>query len=99
MSRGMLALALVVAATAAGVVGCGSSDSPSSSSGSDGKASVKGKDVAVVSVADSNPWAAVFNKVVKERLTAEGASVTVTGDTDPAGQVQLLNQAVSESPT
>jgi ABC-type sugar transport system substrate-binding protein len=97
-----LALALTVAASAVGVAACGSSDSTSSSSssGSSGgkAASVAGKDVAVVSVADSNPWAAVFNRVVKQRLTAEGAKVTVTGDTDPAGQVQLLNQAVSETP-
>jgi ABC-type sugar transport system substrate-binding protein len=89
--------ALLVAALALGVAACGSSDS-NSSSGSGDESSPAGKKVAVVSVADSNPWAAVFNKVVKERLTADGATVTVTGDTDPAGQVQLLNQAVNERP-
>ncbi len=93
-----LVLALMVAASAVGVAACGSSDSTSSEDSASKAASVDGKDVAVVSVADSNPWAAVFNRVVKERLTAEGANVTVTGDTDPAGQVQLLNQAVSENP-
>ena len=100
MLRGFrsLVLALMVAASAVGVAACGSFDSTSSEDSASKAASVDGKDVAVVSVADSNPWAAVFNRVVKERLTAEGANVTVTGDTDPAGQVQLLNQAVSENP-
>ena len=93
-----LVLALVVAASALALLRVARPIRPVRRS-SDGKAaSVDGKDVAVVSVADSNPWAAVFNRVVKERLTAEGANVTVTGDTDPAGQVQLLNQAVSENP-
>jgi ABC-type sugar transport system substrate-binding protein len=97
-----LALALLVAGLAVGVTACGSSDADKSSSssggGAEGGGSVKGKNVAVVSVAETNPWAAVFNKVVKKKLTAEGAKVSVTGDTDPAGQVQLLNQAVSEHP-
>jgi ABC-type sugar transport system substrate-binding protein len=63
-----------------------------------GTGSIDGKKVAVVSVADSNPWAAVFNKIVKEKLSAAGAEVTVVGSAEPAGQVQLLNQAVAENP-
>lgn len=60
--------------------------------------SLEGKKVTVVSVAEGNPWAAVFNKIVEEKLGAEGADVTVVGSLEPAGQVQMLNQAVAENP-
>lgn len=60
--------------------------------------SLEGKKVTVVSVAEGNPWAAVFNKIVEEKLGAEGATVTVVGSLEPAGQVQMLNQAVAENP-
>lgn len=60
--------------------------------------SLEGKKVTVVSVAEGNPWAAVFNKIVEEKLGAEGANVTVVGSLEPAGQVQMLNQAVAENP-
>lgn len=92
-----LAFALPVAALALSLTACGSSDSTSSGAAANGSG-VSGKKIAVVSAPDSNPWTAVFNKIVKDRLTAQGASVTVTGDLDPAGQVQLLNQAVAENP-
>lgn len=60
--------------------------------------SLEGKKVTVVSVAEGNPWAAVFNKIVEAKLGAEGAEVTVVGSLEPAGQVQMLNQAVAENP-
>lgn len=63
-----------------------------------GSGSIEGKKVAVVSVAEGNPWAAVFNKIIEEKLGAEGADVTVVGSLEPAGQVQILNQAVAENP-
>jgi ABC-type sugar transport system substrate-binding protein len=97
---GMLSLL----ALALGVAACGGSSSSSSSSTEDasaessGSGSIDGKKVTVVSVADSNPWAAVFNKIVDEKLSAAGADVTVVGNAEPAGQVQLLNQAVAENP-
>jgi ABC-type sugar transport system substrate-binding protein len=104
----LLALALGVAAcggssssssssstTAESSEGSGEAEPASSESGS---GSIEGKKVAVVSVADSNPWAAVFNKIVNEKLSAAGADVTVVGSAEPAGQVQLLNQAVAENP-
>jgi ABC-type sugar transport system substrate-binding protein len=74
----------------------GTTEDASAESGAGG--SVEGKKVTVVSVADSNPWAAVFNKIVKEKMSAAGADVTVVGNAEPAGQVQLLNQAVAENP-
>src|SRR3954453_5057013 len=91
-----------LAVAASGLAACGSSGSSSgsttSAATSDGSASVDGKNVAVVSVADSNPWAAVFNKAVKTNLEKEGAKVTVTVSADPSGQPQLLNQAIAEKP-
>lgn len=79
--------------------GATAEDASAESSGEGaGSGSIDGKKVAVVSVADSNPWAAVFNKIVKEKLSAAGAEVTVVGSAEPAGQVQLLNQAVAENP-
>jgi len=68
------------------------------SSGAAAGGSIEGKKVTLVSVADSNPWAAVFNKIIEEKLGAAGADVTVVGSAEPAGQVQLLNQAVAENP-
>ncbi len=72
-----------------------SEESEESSSGGGG---IEGKKVTVVSVAEGNPWAAVFNKIVEEKLGAAGAEVTVVGSLEPAGQVQMLNQAVAENP-
>jgi ABC-type sugar transport system substrate-binding protein len=63
-----------------------------------GSGSIEGKKVTVVSVAEGNPWAAVFNKIIEEKLGAQGADVTVVGSLEPAGQVQMLNQAVAENP-
>jgi ABC-type sugar transport system substrate-binding protein len=63
-----------------------------------GSGSIEGKKVTVVSVAEGNPWAAVFNKIVEEKLGAAGADVTVVGSLEPAAQVQILNQAVAENP-
>jgi ABC-type sugar transport system substrate-binding protein len=72
--------------------------SSESSSEAGGSGSIEGKKVTVVSVAEGNPWAAVFNKIVEEKLGAEGADVTVVGSLEPAAQVQMLNQAVAENP-
>src|SRR6202012_4552864 len=49
-------------------------------------------------VTEGNPWDAVFNKVAEEKLGAKGFDVTVAGSLEPAGQVQILNQAVAENP-
>jgi ABC-type sugar transport system substrate-binding protein len=83
----------------------GESETPSSepadsetASSEGGSSSLAGKQVILVSVADSNPWAAVFNKIIKEDVGGAGADVSVVGSTEPAAQVQLLNQAVAESP-
>jgi ABC-type sugar transport system substrate-binding protein len=96
---GVLAVSVAVAA-------CGSSHSGSSgSSGGSNAASVNsakplaGKKVAIVSVANSNPWAAVYNATIKNYLQTRGATVHLLASTDPATQVQLLNSAVAESPT
>ncbi len=59
---------------------------------------IEGKKVTVVTVAEGNPWAAVFNKIVEEKLGGAGADVSVVGTVEPAGQVQILNQAVAENP-
>jgi ABC-type sugar transport system substrate-binding protein len=104
-----LGFAIIVAALAFGLAACGSSDSTSSESAatssgesetaSSGGESVAGKTVIVVGADDSaNPWAAVFDNVIKTKLGAEGASVSITGSLDPAAQVQSLNQAVAENP-
>jgi ABC-type sugar transport system substrate-binding protein len=74
---------------------------PASSEGGEeeaGSGSIEGKKVTVVSVAEGNPWAAVFNKIIEEKLGAAGADVTVVGSLEPAAQVQMLNQAVAENP-
>lgn len=69
---------------------------PASSEG--GSESLSGKNVILVSLPDSNPWTAVFNRVIKEVVGGAGADVSVTGSTEPAAQVQDLNQAVAERP-
>lgn len=110
----LLLLALALAVTACGGSSSSSSSpsttaessEPAESSGGTedasseeaGSGSVEGKKVTVVSVAEGNPWAAVFNKIVEEKLGAEGVEVTVVGSLEPAAQVQMLNQAVAESP-
>ncbi len=76
----------------------GAAEETAAAGGSAESGSLEGKKVTVVSVAEGNPWAAVFNKIVEEKLGAEGASVTVVGSLEPAGQVQMLNQAVAENP-
>jgi ABC-type sugar transport system substrate-binding protein len=109
-----LGLFLVIASAALGLAACGSSDSTSSESATassgesepassepadSGGESVSGKNVIVVGADDSaNPWAAVFDNVIKDELGAEGANVSITGSLDPAAQVQSLNQAVAENP-
>jgi len=97
LAAGVLALSVPLAA-------CGSSDSSNSrssgtaaSSGASG-GTVAGKKVTIVSIADSNPWAAVYNKTIKDYLSARGADVKVSVSADPAAQVQLLNSAVAEKP-
>jgi ABC-type sugar transport system substrate-binding protein len=108
----LLALALGVAACGGSSSSSSSSSTPAESSepaesepasseegGEEaGSGSIEGKKVTVVSVAEGNPWAAVFNKIIEEKLGAEGAEVTVVGSLEPAGQVQMLNQAVAENP-
>jgi ABC-type sugar transport system substrate-binding protein len=63
-----------------------------------GGESIEGKKVILVSLPDSNPWTAVFNKIIEEEVGGAGADVSVTGSTEPAAQVQDLNQAVAENP-
>jgi ABC-type sugar transport system substrate-binding protein len=57
-----------------------------------------GKTVTVVSLPNSNPWAAVYNTTIKKYLGGLGAKVNVIGSTDSATQVQLLNTAVAQHP-
>jgi len=106
-SRVKLALTAGLAALTIPLTACGSSSSTntSTSGGSAASAStaaasdsVKGKKVTIVSVADSNPWGAVYNKTIKDYFTSKGADVKVVGSMDPAAQVQLLNSAVAERP-
>jgi ABC-type sugar transport system substrate-binding protein len=108
--RARMALAAGVVAMTIPLAACGSSDSTKSTSGSTaagastgadasaGSGDVKGKKITVVSVADSNPWGAVYNKTLKDYFSAKGADVKVVGSMDPAAQVQLLNSAVAEGP-
>lgn len=91
------ALVLTIAISA-----CGSTESNTATSkegASNAASSAAGKKVALVTVPDSNPWAAVFNKIVKESLGANGAEVSILGSAEPAGQVQLLNTAVAQHPS
>ena len=94
-------LAVSVALTACGgsshSSGSGSSGASNSASANSAKP-LAGKKVAIVSVANSNPWAAVYNAAIKNYLGARGATVHLLASTDPATQVQLLNSAVAESP-
>jgi len=75
-----------------------SATSENASSEESGSSSIEGKKVTVVGVTEGNPWDAVFNKVAEEKLGAKGVDVTVVGSLEPAGQVQILNQAVAENP-
>jgi ABC-type sugar transport system substrate-binding protein len=65
---------------------------------SGGSGPLKGKTVTIVSVANSNPWAAVYNANIEHYLGSLGATVHLLASTDPATQVQLLNSAVPEHP-
>jgi ABC-type sugar transport system substrate-binding protein len=87
------------------LVACGSSHSGSSGSSAGSKAAstnaakpLAGKTVAVVSVANSNPWAAVYNAAIQSYLGSRGATVHLLASSDPATQVSLLNSAVAEKP-
>ena len=97
----VVASVLVIAVT---VGACGSSGGPSAS-GSGSKAGsgasssgLHGKAVTIVSVANSNPWAAVYNSTITNYLRSRGAVVHLLASNDPAAQVQLLNSAVSQHP-
>ncbi len=100
-ATGLGILAVSVALTACGgsshSSGSGSSGASNSASANSAKP-LAGKKVAIVSVANSNPWAAVYNAAIKNYLGARGATVHLLASTDPATQVQLLNSAVAESP-
>jgi ABC-type sugar transport system substrate-binding protein len=100
-------LLVAVVLAAAVLAGCGSSGSKSSAgtssgtgaaSASTGSSSLAGKQVAIVSGPNSNPWDAVFNKGVQSALESHGAKVTVLGTLDVSTQIQMFNQAVSEHP-
>jgi ABC-type sugar transport system substrate-binding protein len=108
-ARARLVLAAGVVALAVPLAACGSSGSTNSSSSTaptastsastpSGSDSVSGKKVTIVGVADSNPWAAVYNSTIKQYLSSKGADVKVSASSDPAAQVQLLNSAVAEKP-
>ena len=91
---GVLVISVAVAA-------CGSHSGSSGSSAASNAGSAKplaGKTVAIVSVANSNPWAAVYNATIKSYLGSRGATVHLLASADPAAQVQLLNSAVAEKP-
>jgi ABC-type sugar transport system substrate-binding protein len=75
-----------------------SATTENASSEEGGSSSIEGKKVTIVGVTEGNPWDAVFNKVAEEKLGAKGVDVTVVGSLEPAGQVQILNQAVAENP-
>jgi ABC-type sugar transport system substrate-binding protein len=103
------AMSIVAVLVTAALAGCGSSNNSSSGSSSPGAASgsspsggsssLAGKQVAIVSGPNSNPWDAVFNNSVQNTLESHGAKVTVTGTLDVSTQIQMFNQAVSQHPT
>lgn len=102
--------AVSLAALCLAPAACGSSSSGSSSSSgaaasagqassaSSGEKPLAGKTVAVVTLPNSNPWAAVYNTTIQSYLGARGAKVKILGSTDPATQVQLLDSAVAQHP-
>lgn len=94
---GVLAVATSVAAC--GSSGGGSASGSGSKTASGGSSSgLHGKTVAIVSVANSNPWAAVYNSTITNYLQSRGAAVHLLASNDPAAQVQLLNSAVAQHP-
>lgn len=99
----LAALCLAPAACGSSSSGSSSSSGAASSSGQTSSASsgakpLAGKKVAIVTLPNSNPWAAVYNTTIKSYLSARGAKVNVLGSTDPATQVQLLDSAVAQHP-
>jgi ABC-type sugar transport system substrate-binding protein len=90
--------ARTAAAVAATVVGCLTATVCASSAAPNTAKPLAGKTVTIVSLPNSNPWAAVYNTTIKTYLSARGAKVSLLGSTDSAGQVQLLNTAVAQHP-
>jgi ABC-type sugar transport system substrate-binding protein len=91
---------LLIVAVGVGACGSSGSSSGSASSSASGASSsgVHGKTVTIVSVANSNPWAAVYNSTITNYLQSRGATVHLLASNDPAAQVQLLNSAVAQHP-
>lgn len=85
-----IAVALVVLGLTAAVFASAASSTPAKP--------LAGKTVTIVSLPNSNPWAAVYNTTIQKYLAARGAKVNVLGSTDSAAQVQLLNTAVAQHP-
>ena len=102
VSLAALCLSVAACGSSSSTGGSSSSGAPASSgqtsSASSGAKSLAGKKVAIVSLPNSNPWAAVYNTTIKSYLTAHGAKVNILGSTDPATQVQLLDSAVAQHP-
>jgi len=92
-------LVVAVSVSACGSSGGGSASGSSSKAASGASASgLHGKTVTIVSVANSNPWAAVYNSTITNYLQSRGATVHLLASNDPAAQVQLLNNAVAQHP-
>jgi ABC-type sugar transport system substrate-binding protein len=92
-------LVVAVSVAACGSSGGGSASGSSSKTGSGASAGgLHGKTVTIVSVANSNPWAAVYNSTITSYLQSRGATVHLLASNDPAAQVQLLNNAVAQHP-
>ncbi|MFZ1993767.1 MAG: sugar ABC transporter substrate-binding protein [Solirubrobacteraceae bacterium] len=101
---GILVVSVALAACGSTSSSSSASAGASSSGSANGAAAsaarpLAGKTVAIVSVANSNPWAAVYNAAIKSYVGSRGATVHLLASSDPATQVQLLNSAVAEHPS
>ncbi|HEX3615981.1 MAG TPA: sugar ABC transporter substrate-binding protein [Solirubrobacteraceae bacterium] len=81
---------LLAVAAVAGAIGVGSAAASSKP--------LSGKTVTIVSLTNSNPWAAVYNTVIKTYMTGLGAKVNILGASTASQQVQMLESAVAEKP-
>jgi ABC-type sugar transport system substrate-binding protein len=106
-------LGIVAVASLIGIAGCSSSASSSGggapttgsvdtaasgTTSAPAPSSLKGKTVALLGGANTNPWAVYFNKTFTSTMEAQGVKVTQLLTVDSAQQVQYFNQAVSQKP-
>jgi ABC-type sugar transport system substrate-binding protein len=82
--------ALVAVTACAAVIGAGGASASAKP--------LSGKSVTIVSLTNSNPWAAVYNTVIKNYMTGLGAKVSILGASTASQQVQMLESAVTEKP-